>query len=280
MEFSTYSDAADFLGRTQHEFEAAEAANSLIYGIALRIRDNQERITKTPYMATVTHGEKLLAAAVQTPPYRIIVYGKGENLAALRLIANDLMQRGAELPGVVGEVAAAAEFAELWEDMAGATANTRMRQRLFELRRVIPPRPVSGKLRLANTADIDLAAQWFAGFYQDADLDEMAEDMRPIAEMRIKNGELFLWQDREAVSMAGKTRPLPHGIAIGPVYTPPEQRGRGYASALVAALSQHLLDSGYKFCTLFTDLANPTANKIYQAIGYRPVADFDAINFT
>ena len=79
--------------------------------------------------------------------------------------------------------------------------------------------------------------------------------------------------------MIGKTRPSENGISVGPVYTPPEQRGRGYATHLTAAFSQHLLDAGYRFCTLFTDLANPTSNSIYQQIGYRAVCDFAMITF-
>jgi predicted GNAT family acetyltransferase len=87
---------------------------------------------------------------------------------------------------------------------------------------------------------------------------------------------LLLWcVDGVPVSMAGSTGPTPHGIRIGAVYTPPEYRQRGYASACVAYLSQMMLDSGRKFCFLFTDLSNPTSNHIYQQIGYEPVCDVD-----
>jgi predicted GNAT family acetyltransferase len=79
--------------------------------------------------------------------------------------------------------------------------------------------------------------------------------------------------------LAGAARPTVNGIAIGPVYTPPQFRGKGYASSLVAKLSQHLLDQGRTFCTLFTDLANPTSNRIYQNIGYRPVCDYTVYRF-
>ena len=81
------------------------------------------------------------------------------------------------------------------------------------------------------------------------------------------------------VSMAIWTGLTPHGVRIGMVYTPPQFRGRGYASNCVAALTRRLLDSGRSFCFLFTDLANPTSNKIYQAIGYRHVCDFRKILF-
>ena len=86
---------------------------------------------------------------------------------------------------------------------------------------------------------------------------------------------LHLWEDGEVVSLAGVGSRTPNGVRIGPVYTPPEARNRGYASALVAAISQAELDAGRRFCFLFTDLANPTANHIYQAIGYEPVRDVD-----
>jgi len=81
------------------------------------------------------------------------------------------------------------------------------------------------------------------------------------------------------VSIAGYGGPTPNGIRIGPVYTPPDLRGRGYASALTARLTQTLLDGGRRFCFLFTDLANPTSNSVYQRIGYRPVTDVDLWRF-
>src|SRR5262249_39695999 len=93
-------------------------------------------------------------------------------------------------------------------------------------------------------------------------------------------GGLRLWWDgSKPVSFAGYGGLTPHGIRIGPVYTPPELRGRGYASACVAALSQEMLDRGRTFCSLFTDLSNPTSNHIYQAIGYEPVIDVDLYRF-
>ena len=93
------------------------------------------------------------------------------------------------------------------------------------------------------------------------------------------NGGVAIWEDGEAVSLSGYGARTPHGIRIGPVYTPPELRGRGYASALVASLTQQLLSGGRDFCFLFTDLANPTSNSIYQRVGYRPVTDIEVWKF-
>ena len=94
------------------------------------------------------------------------------------------------------------------------------------------------------------------------------------------DGGFPLWEDGGAVvSASGWGGPTPNGIRIGPVYTPPELRGRGYATALVAELSQTLLDEGRRFCFLFTDLANPTSNAIYERIGYVRVCEAAMISF-
>jgi predicted GNAT family acetyltransferase len=80
--------------------------------------------------------------------------------------------------------------------------------------------------------------------------------------------------------MAGYSGRTPNGIRVAWVYTPPENRGKGFAGACVAALSQKLLDEGRKFCFLYTDLANPISNHVYQKIGYEPVVDSTAYAFS
>lgn len=91
---------------------------------------------------------------------------------------------------------------------------------------------------------------------------------------------LYLWEDAgQAVSLVGAGGETPNGIRIGPVFRPPELRSRGYATSLTAAASQDQLDRGRRFVFLFTDLANPTSNKIYQVIGYEPVCDMDQYRF-
>jgi predicted GNAT family acetyltransferase len=109
-----------------------------------------------------------------------------------------------------------------------------------------------------------------------AEFEEWAERLLARSERR----GLGIWEDEgRMVSITAYGNPTPHGIRLGPVYTPPELRGRGYASACVAAVSHYLLDAGRKQCFLFTDLANPTSNKIYQAIGYRAVGDALELHF-
>ena len=184
------------------------------------------------------------------------------------------------MPGVGGIKPTSKAFAEVWSAVTGQPHRAGMNERVYELRRVIPPEPpISGALRVATEDDLPLMSEWVWGFIQDAGLEGTVEGAREIAELRIADRDLFIWDDGGPVSTVTKTRHSTHGIVVSLVYTPPAHRNRGYASAAVAALSQQLLDAGWEFCSLFTDLANPTSNSIYQRIGYRPVADFDEYIF-
>ncbi len=154
------------------------------------------------------------------------------------------------------------------------------RERVYELRRVIPPPPAPGALRVATEADQELVARWLYDFAREVGMEGTVETVAESAAQRIDRRELFLWEDGRPVSLAGRGRHTTHGAVIGSVYTPPAFRGRGYASSCVAALSRQMLDAGWRFCALFTDLANPISNSIYQKIGYRPLGDFDEYGFT
>jgi predicted GNAT family acetyltransferase len=279
MILTRYETADAFLARAQAMLEQQEAANNLILGISIRLRENPERIRTPPYLASVEDASGLAAAAIMTPPWRLILYSEhGGDPVPLRPILEDLVANGWLVPGVVGPSAPAKAFAVAWSAATGHPHRVSRHERVYELRAVSHPENASGKLRAAVAADLDLVSGWIRGFQQDIG-GRILEDARETAELRIADRDIFLWDDGGPVSMAGRTRHSTNGIAVGPVYTPPRFRRRGYATACVAALSQRLLDAGWQFCALFTDLANPTSNSIYQKIGYRPVCDFDEYDF-
>lgn len=145
---------------------------------------------------------------------------------------------------------------------------------------VQPKRPARGQMRVAVAADLELVVSYILGFRSEIGEAHLT-DHREIAARRIGNGEFFLWQrdDCVPVAIAGATGTTRSGVRIVLVYTPPEHRGQGYASSLVAALSQHMLDGGRDFCFLFTNVANPTSNKIYRDIGYQFVSESTQILF-
>ncbi len=161
--------------------------------------------------------------------------------------------------------------ASAWIALKGGAWETGMRQRIYRLDEVVPVRPVPGALRLATMDDLALLTEWGVGFARDAGHAFLLEPEQ-ISRM-IGRQDLRIWQDETPASMAVAQGATPNGCRVGYVYTPPELRGRGYASALVADLSQRMLDSGFSFCVLYTDLANATSNAIYERIGYNAIGD-------
>lgn len=279
MKLFRHATAATFLARARAALERQEALNNLMLGVVTRLNESPEQIQTLPYLVTVEEGDALVAAAVMTPPHRVIIHTESPDPAPLHLIARDLHVHGWAPPGTIGPSAAARAFAEAWAATTGGSFRLLRHERVYELRQVHPPPPVAGALRVAVEADRDLVAQWLYAFTREVGVEGTAEQMAEQAAQRIDRREIFLWDDGRPVSLAGRSRHTAHGVTIGPVYTPPALRGRGYASACVAALSQRMLDAGWCFCALFTDLANPISNRIYQKIGYRPIGDFDEYRF-
>jgi GNAT superfamily N-acetyltransferase len=186
---------------------------------------------------------------------------------------------------VIGPKARVAQFANAWRAAAGATPRLEISQRIFAADHVDEPRPTTGAMRdYEPVGDRELAIRWMDEFVAEA----MPET--PLIRSRAPSSSTAARRTRRRASSSGKTSVpsrwrvfggrTPNGIRVGPVYTPPDLRGRGYASAVTAALTQRLLDSGRRFCFLYTDLANPTSNSIYQRIGYHAVADSDLWTFT
>jgi len=282
---TTYRQASDFLARAQAELERNEVLNGLPLGITLHLYKFPERIKIRPYLATVEDEGKLLVAAVMTPPFRLIVTSNQVDAfgEAPSLLIHNLREHGWPVPGVVGPSSLSDLFAQTWTSLTGEVAHLRTHERLFEFTQVIAPRPGPGSLRIATPDETALVVRWIKAFQEEA-LHTSLSDEEALAWARrgIGNGEVYLWvlSDGAIVSMLATTRPVSRVISIASVYTPPELRGQGYASRSVAALSQHLLDSGWQRCSLFTDLSNPTSNSIYQRVGYRPVRDFNEYDFS
>jgi predicted GNAT family acetyltransferase len=142
----------------------------------------------------------------------------------------------------------------------------------------------AGTLRLAAPEDVELIARWIRDFNEEA-LGERVADPSAATSMAEdlvarRARAMYLWEDVVPVAMAAAMeRVSPNGAWIGGVYTPPERRRSGYASALVSQVSRVLLDGGSPSCVLFADVANPTSNHIYLRMGYQPAGPFDDYSF-
>jgi uncharacterized protein len=282
MQLKTYPMAGDFLPQTQAVLEQEETVNSLMLGIVIRLRDQPDFVESAPYLSAVWDDARLVAAATMTPPYNVIVAsGQPDYPAAFALVVDDLVANEWSVPGVNGPVPLSASFAELWSGVTGQPYTLKMHLRAFELQQVKEPPYPPGKFRPATPADKELLVQWVDAFSFEAlhEPDQDLEQVQQGVERALRHQNYFVWDDDGPVALAGRARPTRRGVTIGPVYTPPEKRNRGYASALVAKLSQQLLAEGKQFVTLFTDLANPTSNSIYRKIGFHPVRDFVEYGF-
>jgi predicted GNAT family acetyltransferase len=281
-------DPAAFLDSAGEHLALAPVLTTVVSSVTHRAMRRREAGAAAPahpcWWAVVRDGEGGVAgAAMRTAPmapHPLFVLPMAEDAA--RALAGALLERGEDVAGVNGALPAARVVADEVARTSGRTARVHEHTRLFELGELVEPAPVPGRLRLAAPDDAAVVLRWFRAFGLDAA--EQAgrtgeahepEHLTPedMAE-RIAEERVLLWEDEQGrvVHLTGHNLPS-FGVArIGPVYTPREHRGRGYASAAVAAVSRRLLDKGARVC-LFTDQANPTSNRIYEALGFRPVVD-------
>jgi GNAT superfamily N-acetyltransferase len=223
-------------------------------------------------------GDEVVGAAMYTPP-REMLLGEGTEPVA-RALAEYAAAHLAPITGVVATTEVSGWFAARYGELAGVPTRPRSSSRIFRLDTdPVPPFPVPGRAREATAADRDLLIAWADAFAAEASpTNRPVDNSLPVdGRLKLGGGLLWLWEDGEGaaepVAMAWITPPVAGMARINAVYTPPELRGRGYASGCVAAASRHARTSLASTCMLYTDLANPTSNKIYQSLGYRAVAD-------
>jgi uncharacterized protein len=252
-----------------------EARHNLILGIVGTLRDHPSLYEG--YFLWLADEGGVQGAAVRTPPYNLAL-ARPRSREALEALAAGIDD---DLPGVVGAQPEAESFARAWAARTGATPRTVRGQGVFMLDRVEPVPDIRGQMRYAMPEDRRQLIAWWDAFTEEAigeDAVGLGSETAVDHRFDAASAGIVLWDDGEPVSFAAYGNPTPHGVRIGPVYTPPDRRGNGYASALTAALSERLLGT-YRFCFLFTDLANPTANRIYERIGYRRVCEAAEIAF-
>jgi len=276
MDVRRLEDPADFLEAASPLLLADEARHNLILGIAGTLRDHPSRYPEYG-LWLAEEGSATVGAALRTPPHKLVL-ARPRVDSALEALAAAIDD---ELPGVIAALPEVEGFAAAWAEKTGAVSRKARAEGVFMLERVRPVPAVAGHIREADATDRPLLIDWFRAFAEEAlGEDAGVEDPARFIDHRLTADDagVVLWGDEEIVSLAAFGNPTPNGIRIGPVYTPPEYRRRGYASALVAELSERLL-AERRFCFLFTDLANPTANRVYEQIGYRRVCEAAEIVF-
>ena len=276
-------DAGSFLADAGPFLSEREAEHNLLFGICASLLHNPSAFgLGAPYLAIAEHDSRVVAAAVRTPPHNVVL-SVTDDVAAIGSLAQDAHDATGSLPGVVGPSDVATAFARAWCDLVGCAATRRMANRIYRASHVTLPSGVPGAMRAYRDDDHALATNWLDAFVREALPDEAADESSDdMLQRRLADpdGDVRFWEiDGTCVSLASYGQRTPNGIRVGPVYTPPGLRGKGYASALVGRMTAELLDGPHRYCFLFTDLANLTANGIYQRIGYEAVSDVEHYAF-
>jgi predicted GNAT family acetyltransferase len=276
-----------FLTDVKEHLLVHEAENNLPLGILSSLIEG-EYLDHDPYLAWVEDRGGLKLVIMRTPPYPVILSYEEvpPDQKMISLVVEDLWKEfGDELSGMTGSKDLVSLFANSWQVISGKMAILKMAMRIYKLEQVFPVLNIPGSMRPFQKADKTLLMDWIADFYRDSLAENPDPERLKIMTDRYLGADpclrgMMIWSHKgNPVSMAGYSGPTTNGIRIGAVYTPPAQRKQGYASACVAGLSQYLLDMGFQFCFLFTDLMNPTSNHIYQQIGYQAVSDVDTFEF-
>ena len=271
MNVKRYASADAFLAAAEPLLMTAEAENNLIIGVARGLARNPSA-ANSPYLAMSGEDQCVLACGVYIAPFKLMITrANREPIAAL---ARDAFTVVPGLEAVTGPDRSAADFAAAWSNLSGVPSRVGMRLRIHETRGVTdsgldrPP----GRLRTAMDHDLERLCAWTETFVAEAKLPEKV-DARAVVAGGIKSGRLHVWDDEGPASMAAWAGKTPSGVRLNFVYTPPELRGKGYATACVSALTRQQLEQGSSFCWLYTDLSAGASPNIFKRIGYRPVSD-------
>jgi uncharacterized protein len=275
MKLHRFDSIDKFWDRTQAYLLQNEAEHNLLLAVVQTLRCNSDRYPDPPYLAMVESDGEIVATAIRTPPYKLLL-SQAKDMEALTFIAQDLHQE--PLPGVSGFLPEVEKFLRSWQGLTGQSYRLLTEMRIHQLTALQSSIAASGHLRLVTEKDRTLLLEWLSAFYADTGL-EVVEDIDRIVTNQLKNQNTYLWEDNTPVSLAGGRKFTATASRIGPVYTPPTHRRKGYATACVATLSQKLLDDGCDRCFLLTDLSNPTSNHIYREIGYLPICDWYEYSF-
>ena len=290
MRVRFHETASALLTAADPFFRADPYSANVIAVVAARVAAGTRSAGDAPLWVTIENGNgPVVGVAMHTPPHLLFLSRMPRQAAAA--LARTLADAKAAPPGVNGAREATTAFADAWCELTGRSSSPITAMRMYRLEELRRPDSVPGAGRralasgdvgsgvragggVAASGDAGLVAAWLAAFHDEAQPHAPVLEWRSLAEQRIAAGEIQLWCDGGPVSLAAVSAPGAGVARIGPVYTPASARRRGYGSAVTAEAAAAAIAAGAEQVVLYTDLANPTSNSIYQALGFRP--DHDA----
>jgi len=280
LKFHRYSDVDKFISDVLDILLIDEARNNLLISILL---DNKRDTAANWLLSTVTDNDgAILLIAICTPPFNLLIYESRTNtdITALELLASELKRIKFTIPGVIAERGLARRFADIYSNIFGNGHNWKMTMIIMKLDKLSEYEKAPGSYRLLTDADLSYTPSWECAFCVDCKLHVYTlKESEERIKMRLGMNIHYIWEDEKPVAQAVHGRSTPNGAAISWVYTPPEHRGHGYATSVVAELCKSILAGGKNFCCLFADKSNPASCAVYRKLGFYDVLEVDEIVF-
>jgi RimJ/RimL family protein N-acetyltransferase len=272
--FLLTTDAEEFARRTERLLSASLECNVLAT-VLMSVLEGSHRDPPPMFAVGISEREEVSFAALRTPPWPLLTSPLEPDDA--EPLIDRWLGVDPDVAALSGVPETARAIAAAWERRTGGTSRRTLSEAMHVLEQVQdPPRPAPGELRLPRPDERDLLVRWMEEFVGEARLVGAAQ-AGSMVDARLRQDGLLVWDDGQPVSMVGVNPPVAGVVRLGPVYTPRPLRRRGYAGSAVAAVSRRALARDATRCMLFTDLANPTSNKIYAEVGYRRCGDWEEI---
>ncbi len=273
---TAYKTPQGFLDDTEKILEQKELENNLILGLCNDFADKTREYNTCVFINSIADNQ-IQASSIKTIS-KAVVAGTTKNVQDIKVLADYYLDNGINLTGAFGESFYSTEFSNFY----GKRQVAERTMIVHKLTSVNNLPWAAGSLEVANEKDIDLVAEWTKLFEEDAKTfpRKSSEEIMRNTQRMIGTGNIFKWVDGgKTVSIAAIVRKTKSFGIVGLVYTPDKFRGKGYATSSVQKLSEHILQSGFNSCGLFTDKSNPTSNNIYKKIGYVPTTEFTDIEY-
>lgn len=280
MKFIRYNTLEDFMKENFELMLEKEWLNCLMVGNCL---EGVKIGIEGWLLAKVTQNKKTELIMLYRKPWKLILYSPTDNTTdeLYKFTAEEIYKQDNKLLGVNAETEIAHKFARFYCEIAKQQYRLVNPLKILVLEEMLPKQNVNeATFRKATEQDKQLLSQYIKGFYKDALGEDMTdEDANKKVETYLERGYYVLEKEGKIVSQAVIGRTLIKGKSISGVYTPKEERGKGYAYNLVYTLSQKCLEEGAEYCVLYTDAENPISNHIYEKMGYVKRTECEELEF-
>lgn len=277
MKIRTHINAQEFLLANEGYLLKKEAVNSLLLGLTY----TSSKIEKdNSLFLDLKDHEEILFSAIRTSGRNLIISGIEQKFEeVIPQLINYIKDHQLRFPGINGPADLVLPFATAIKEEMNWNYQIEFEQWVYKITASDLDTNNDINLMQADLSHKNLVAHWLHEFYKEVLYQITESEALEIAQIKIKAKEVYILKDGTFKSMSCIARPTREGITINYVYTPPENRGKGYAIKTVQALCQKMLNHDYKFCTLFSDIHNPVSNKMYKKIGFKPIKAFISVKF-